>query len=137
MPNPPKKIISNANDSDSFNELKHRQNYCHIRTGAFTYAMVHLVSRATTFLKTAPATVAGAALSRSRKRSQPFLASKYHLRPCLRSLEQAAAFDAACIGKTATEIASLMGNDGKGNADVQAAGCTIYVTGFVKAATKI
>ena len=47
MPNPPKKIISNANDSDSFNELKHRQNYCHIRTGAFTYAMVHLVSRAT------------------------------------------------------------------------------------------
>ena len=48
MPNPPKKIISNANDSDSFNELKHRQNYCHIRTGAFTYAMVHLVSRTTT-----------------------------------------------------------------------------------------
>ena len=49
MPNPPKKIISNANDSDSFNELKHRQNYCHVRTGAFTYAMVHLVSRATFF----------------------------------------------------------------------------------------
>ena len=49
MPNPPKKIISNANDSDSFNELKHRQNYCHVRTGAFTYAMVHLVSRATQF----------------------------------------------------------------------------------------
>ena len=49
MPNPPKKIISNANDSDSFNELKHRQNYCHIRTGAFTYAMVHLVSRATSW----------------------------------------------------------------------------------------
>ena len=51
--------------------------------------------------------------------------------------EQAAAFDAACIGKTATEIAALVGTDGKGVADVQAAGCTIYVTGFVKAASKI
>lgn len=51
--------------------------------------------------------------------------------------EQAAAFDAACIGKTAAEIAGLMGEDGKGVADLQAAGCTIYVTGFVKAASKI
>ena len=47
MPNPPKKIIPNANNRAFFNEIKHRQN-CHlIRTGAFTYAMVHLVSRAT------------------------------------------------------------------------------------------
>ena len=51
--------------------------------------------------------------------------------------EQAAAFDAACIGKTAAEIATLQGTDGKGVADLQAAGCTIYVTGFVKAASKI
>ena len=51
--------------------------------------------------------------------------------------EQAAAFDAACIGKTASEIAGLIGEDGKGVADLQAAGCTIYVTGFVKAASKI
>ena len=51
--------------------------------------------------------------------------------------EQAAAFDAACIGKTATEIVALQGNDGKGVADLQSAGCTIYVTGFVKAASKI
>ena len=51
--------------------------------------------------------------------------------------EQAAAFDAACVGKTATEIAALMGADGKGVADHQAAGCTIYVSGFVKAASKI
>ncbi len=51
--------------------------------------------------------------------------------------EQAAAFDAACIGKTASEIAGLMGEDGKGVADLQSAGCTIYVTGFVKAASKI
>lgn len=51
--------------------------------------------------------------------------------------EQAAAFDAACVGKTATEIAGLMGADGKGVADLQAAGCTIYVSGFVKAASKI
>ncbi len=50
--------------------------------------------------------------------------------------EQADAFDAACIGKTAAEIAGLQAEDGKGVADLQAAGCTIYVTGFVKAATK-
>lgn len=51
--------------------------------------------------------------------------------------EQAAAFDAACIGKTASEIAGLMGADSKGTADLQAAGCTITIDGFVKAAAKI
>ena len=51
--------------------------------------------------------------------------------------EQAAAFDAACLGKTASEITGLMGADYKGNADLQAAGCTIYVSGFVAAASKI
>lgn len=50
--------------------------------------------------------------------------------------EQAAAFDAACIGKTAAEIAGLKTEDGKGVSDLQAAGCTIDVTGLVKAATK-
>ena len=51
--------------------------------------------------------------------------------------EQAAAFDAACVGKTASEIATLVAEDGKGVADLQTAGCTIFVTGFVKAASKI
>ncbi len=50
--------------------------------------------------------------------------------------EQADAFDAACIGKTASDVAGLMGEDGKGVADLQAAGCTVYVSGFVKAASK-
>ena len=50
--------------------------------------------------------------------------------------EQAAAFDAACVGKTTQEIAGLQAEDGHGVSDLQAAGCTIYVTGFVKAATK-
>ncbi len=50
--------------------------------------------------------------------------------------EQAAAFDAACVGKTADEIAGLVKEDGKGIDDLQTAGCTIYVTGFVKAASK-
>ena len=49
--------------------------------------------------------------------------------------EQAAAFDAACAGKTADEISALVVN-GKGNDDVQAAGCTIYVTDMAKAAQK-
>ncbi|MBO5682746.1 MAG: hypothetical protein J6S10_02085 [Clostridia bacterium] len=51
--------------------------------------------------------------------------------------KQAAAFDSKCIGKKPSEVASLMGSDYKGTADVQTAGCTIYVSGFVKAATKI
>ena len=50
--------------------------------------------------------------------------------------EQADAFDAACIGKTTAEIAGLMGENGKGSADLQTAGCTIDITGFVKAASK-
>ena len=51
--------------------------------------------------------------------------------------EHAAAFDATCIGKTVAEIEGLLGSDGKGNADVQSAGCTILVSVFVKAASKI
>ncbi len=51
--------------------------------------------------------------------------------------EQAAAFDAACIGKTASEISGLMTEDTYGNPDLQAAGCTISINGFVKAASKI
>jgi hypothetical protein len=46
--------------------------------------------------------------------------------------EHADAFVAACIGKKAGEIASL-----KGNADLQAAGCTIAIDGFIKAAAKV
>ena len=51
--------------------------------------------------------------------------------------EQADAFNAATIGKTAGEISSLMGADNYGTADLQAAGCTILVNGLVKAASKI
>jgi hypothetical protein len=51
--------------------------------------------------------------------------------------EQAAAFDTACVGKTATEIAAMMGSDNYGNADLKGVGCTILVNGFVKAASKI
>ncbi len=50
--------------------------------------------------------------------------------------EQAAVFDAACVGKTTQEIAGLKNEDGKGVSDLQTAGCTIDVSGFVKAATK-
>ena len=51
--------------------------------------------------------------------------------------EQSAAFDAACIGKTAAEIAGLMADNNYGTADLQSAGCTILVNGLVKAASKI
>ncbi len=51
--------------------------------------------------------------------------------------EQADAFNAATIGKTASEIAAMMASDNYGVADVKDAGCTILVNGFVKAAAKI
>ena len=51
--------------------------------------------------------------------------------------EQAAAFDAACAGKTVKEIGGLAGSDNYGNADLKAAGCTIVISGFVKAASKL
>lgn len=51
--------------------------------------------------------------------------------------EQAAAFDKACVGKTADEIAAMMGEDNYGTADLKNAGCTVLVNGFVKAAAKI
>ncbi len=51
--------------------------------------------------------------------------------------KQADAFAAACIGKTAGDVASLMGTDNYGSADIKGAGCTILVNGFVKAAAKV
>ena len=51
--------------------------------------------------------------------------------------EQANAFDAACVGKTAGDVAALMGENNYGSADLQSAGCTILVNGFVAAASKI
>ena len=51
--------------------------------------------------------------------------------------EQADAFNALCVGKTATEIVALCAVDHYGTDEVKAAGCTILVSGFTKAAAKI
>ncbi len=51
--------------------------------------------------------------------------------------EQADAFNALCIGKTASEITALCAADNYGTDAVKTAGCTILVNGFVKAAAKI
>lgn len=51
--------------------------------------------------------------------------------------EQAAAFDAACKGKTANEIAALVAADGYyAVEDLQNAGCTMGVSAMVKSAVK-
>ena len=50
--------------------------------------------------------------------------------------EHSAAFDATCLGKTAAEIATLEKADGYGVEALQSAGCTIAVSGMVKAAVK-
>ncbi len=49
--------------------------------------------------------------------------------------DQAAAFDVACLGKTANEISALA-VDGYGVESLQTAGCTIGITDMVKAAVK-
>ena len=51
--------------------------------------------------------------------------------------EQADVFNAACVGKTASEIVAMMGSDNYGNTELQSAGCTILVNGFVKAVSKL
>jgi hypothetical protein len=51
--------------------------------------------------------------------------------------EHAAIFCNTCIGKTAGDVNALLGEDGYGSADLQAAGCTILVGGLVKAASKL
>ncbi len=50
--------------------------------------------------------------------------------------EQAAAFDAALVGKTASEFASLADADGRGTGDLATAGCTIGISDMIKAADK-
>ena len=51
--------------------------------------------------------------------------------------EQADAFNALCVGKTATEIKALCAADNYGTNEVKTAGCTILVNGLTKAAAKI
>ncbi len=51
--------------------------------------------------------------------------------------EQADAFNALCVGKTASEIVALCADDNYGTDAVKTAGCTVLVNGFTKAAAKI
>ena len=51
--------------------------------------------------------------------------------------EQADAFNALCVGKTASEIVALCAADNYGVEEVKTAGCTILVNGLTKAAAKI
>ena len=51
--------------------------------------------------------------------------------------EQADAFNALCVGKTAADIVALCAADNYGTDEVKAAGCTVLVNGLTKAAAKI
>ena len=51
--------------------------------------------------------------------------------------EQADAFNALCIGKTAAQIVALCAADNYGTDEVKAAGCTVLVDGLTKAADKL
>lgn len=50
--------------------------------------------------------------------------------------EQAAAFDAALVGKTSADFASLAGADGYATGDLATAGCTMGVAEMIEAAAK-
>lgn len=50
--------------------------------------------------------------------------------------EQAAAFDAALVGKTASEFAAFADKDGRGTGDLATAGCTIGISEMIAAAEK-
>ena len=50
--------------------------------------------------------------------------------------EQAAAFDAALVGKTASEFGALAGEDGRGTGDLATAGCTIGISEMIATAEK-
>ncbi len=49
--------------------------------------------------------------------------------------EQAAAFDAALVGKTSADFAGLAAEDGYGTGDLATAGCTMGISDMIKAAT--
>ena len=49
--------------------------------------------------------------------------------------EQAAAFDAALVGKTSADFAALAGDDGYAQGDLATAGCTMAIGDMIKAAT--
>ncbi len=49
--------------------------------------------------------------------------------------EQAAAFDAALVGKTSADFAALAGDDGYATGDLATAGCTMAIGDMIKAAT--
>lgn len=49
--------------------------------------------------------------------------------------EQAAAFDAALVGKTSAEFAGFAGEDGYATGDLATAGCTMAIGDMIKAAT--
>ena len=51
--------------------------------------------------------------------------------------EQADAFNALCVGKTAAQISALCASDNYGTDEVKTAGCTILVNGLTKAAAKL
>ena len=50
--------------------------------------------------------------------------------------EQAAAFDAALVGKTAADFAALADAEGYGTGDLATAGCTIHISDMIAAAEK-
>lgn len=50
--------------------------------------------------------------------------------------EQAAAFDAALVGKTATEFEALAAEDGYATGDLATAGCTMGISDMIKTAAK-
>ena len=103
--------------------------------GKIVAAFVDTLDITFSFDLTGKADAAGAAETKYQKGDDYGMKSEYG--SSREWYEHAAAFNAACVGKTVSEVKDLMGADYKGTSDLQEAGCTIYVSGFVGAAAKV
>ena len=104
--------------------------------GKITAAMSDCVQVAFTFDVNGASTFANSSIATKRDQGESY-GMKAYGGAAKEWFEQASAFDAACIGKTIGEVKSLLGENNYGNTDLQVAGCTILVDGFVKAVSKI
>ncbi len=85
-------------------------------------------------------TAAGKALAAKDVDSKRVMKESYGMKQyagsALEWYEQADVFDSALVGTDKDTLTSLAVN-GKGNSDITAAGCTIYITDFIKSAEKL
>ena len=86
-------------------------------------------------------TLAGSPVKNEPSKSKRALGDDYNMKKYgnarLEWYEQADVFGRELVGLGKDGIPSLISNTGKGNDEIFSAGCTIYVSDFVKSANKL